>query len=111
MSSALIESFFSISPRIDSVHGSAPHRPPLSRNRAGGAPTLRPPPTGGRRGQKPRPGIDVAARVADDRRLAGRPRGGVNPYDPLHRDGEQPERGGLPKGVLRREGEIRALPE
>src|SRR4030065_401005 len=110
MSSALILSFFSISPRIDSVHGSAPNRPPLSRKDAGAtassAPPPRPPPAGARAAHQLRPGVDVPARVADDGRLPRGPRGGVNPHDPLHRDGEQPERVGLPQVVLRRVGMI-----
>ena len=58
-----------------------------------------------------RPGVDIALRVADDRRLAGGATGGVNANDPVHRHGEHPKRVVLAQVVLGREGKFREVRE
>jgi uncharacterized protein len=60
------------------------------------------------------PGLDVALRVSDDGRLAGRARRGVDPHDVLAGHGEHPERVARAQVVLRREreaGEVGEPPE
>src|SRR5215469_18495617 len=55
---------------------------------------VRRPPAGGadRAGHQPRPCVDIAPRIADDRRTPGGAAGGVNAHDLLHRHGEHAER-------------------
>ena len=64
-----------------------------------------------RSGDQRRPAVEVALRVADDGRPAGRARRGVDARDLLHRHGEHAERVGLAQVLLRREGQLRDIVE
>ena len=55
------------------------------------------------------PGVDVARRVADDRRLAGGAARGVHAHDLIARHGEQAEGVAVAEILLGREGEARQV--